>query len=257
MANIKRCNFTNPTPVQRHAIPIGMGGRDLMACAQTGSGKTAAFCFPIIASILNQNVPTSQTAGFRGPQRKVFPLALVLAPTRELSCQIYDEARKFTYQTGIRPVVVYGGAPPQQQLRDMERGCDFLVATPGRLMDLMERGRISLSQVRPFRRILWTEGSRPPRVLPPFPLLAGQLCPTLPLGRCPLGAHGGTAPTAQIRFLALDEADRMLDMGFEPQIRRIVEQEDMPPKGERQTLLFSATFPMEIQRMVRACACRC
>ncbi|KAK9836174.1 hypothetical protein WJX81_006875 [Elliptochloris bilobata] len=133
-----------------------------------------------------------------GRSRKAFPLALVLSPTRELSSQIYDEARKFCYQTGIRPVVVYGGAPVVNQLRDMERGCDVLVATPGRLSDLIERARVSLSRVG---------------------------------------------------FLALDEADRMLDMGFEPQIRRIVEGEDMPRSGQRQTLLFSATFPKEIQRL--------
>lgn len=192
MSNIRRCKYTKPTPVQRYSIPIGLAGRDMMACAQTGSGKTAAFCFPIIASITK--------SGFQpGPRgRKAFPLALVLSPTRELSSQIYEEARKFTYQTGIRPVVVYGGAPQMQQLRELERGCDFLVATPGRLIDIMDRARVSLERVG---------------------------------------------------YLALDEADRMLDMGFEPQIRRIVEGENMPRPGERQTLLFSATFPKEIQRL--------
>ncbi|RMZ55871.1 hypothetical protein APUTEX25_003837, partial [Auxenochlorella protothecoides] len=192
MENVRRCKYTKPTPVQRYSIPIGMAGRDLMACAQTGSGKTAAFCFPIIAHALHGGFQP----GARG--RKAFPLALVLSPTRELSSQIYDEARKFCYQTGVRPVVVYGGAPQVQQLRELERGCDFLVATPGRLIDIMDRGRVSL---------------------------------------------------AKIRYLALDEADRMLDMGFEPQIRRIVQGEDMPPVGRRQTLLFSATFPKEIQRL--------
>lgn len=190
--NVVKCGFSKPTPVQRYAIPIGLSCRDLMACAQTGSGKTAAFCFPIIADVLRR--------GFQpcGRGRKAYPLALVLAPTRELTCQIFDEARKFTYQTGIRPVVIYGGAPVNQQLRELEWGCDFLVATPGRLSDLIERGRVSLSR---------------------------------------------------IHYLALDEADRMLDMGFEPQIRRIVEQEDMPRTGDRQTLLFSATFPKEIQKL--------
>lgn len=112
--------------------------------------------------------------------------------------QIHEEARKFSYQTGVRVVVAYGGAPITQQLRDLERGVDILVATPGRLVDLLERARVSLQS---------------------------------------------------IRYLALDEADRMLDMGFEPQVRRIVEQMDMPPRGVRQTMLFSATFPGEIQRM--------
>lgn len=105
MENVRRCKYSKPTPVQRYSIPIGMAGRDLMACAQTGSGKTAAFCFPIIANILASGVQPGQ----RG--RKALPLALVLSPTRELSSQIHDEARKFAYQTGLRSVVVYGGAP--------------------------------------------------------------------------------------------------------------------------------------------------
>ena len=109
-ANTVRCNYTKPTPVQKYSIPIGLAHRDLMACAQTGSGKTAAFCFPIIANILKSNVAPL------GRSRKAHPMALVLSPTRELSSQIYDEARKFTYQTGIRPVVVYGGAPVMNQV---------------------------------------------------------------------------------------------------------------------------------------------
>lgn len=193
--NIKRCKYVKPTPVQRHAIPISMGGRDLMACAQTGSGKTAAFCFPIIAGILRS--PPLNGRPPRG-SRKAYPLALILSPTRELSCQIHEEAKKFAYRTNLRVVVAYGGAPIKQQLQEMERGVDILVATPGRLGDLLERARVSLSQ---------------------------------------------------IKYLALDEADRMLDMGFEPQIRKIVEQMDMPPAGQRQTMLFSATFPREIQRL--------
>ncbi|KAM7271512.1 hypothetical protein ACFE04_030726 [Oxalis oulophora] len=189
--NIKRCKYVKPTPVQRNAIPISLAGRDLMACAQTGSGKTAAFCFPIISGIMR--------AGQR-PQgtRTVYPRALILSPTRELSCQIHDEAKKFSYQTGVKVVVAYGGAPINQQLRELERGVDILVATPGRLVDMLERARVSLSM---------------------------------------------------IMYLALDEADRMLDMGFEPQIRKIVQQMDMPPPGMRQTMLFSATFPKEIQKL--------
>ncbi|KAA8549644.1 hypothetical protein F0562_001338 [Nyssa sinensis] len=175
-------------------IPISLGGRDLMACAQTGSGKTAAFCFPIISGIMKGQFVQKPPQG----RRMVYPLALILSPTRELSCQIHDEARKFSYQTGVRVVVAYGGAPINQQLRDLERGVDILVATPGRLVDLLERARVSLQM---------------------------------------------------IRYLALDEADRMLDMGFEPQIRKIVQQMDMPQPGIRQTMLFSATFPKEIQRL--------
>ncbi|KAJ9541402.1 hypothetical protein OSB04_027908 [Centaurea solstitialis] len=191
--NIRRCKYVRPTPVQRYTIPISLAGRDLMACAQTGSGKTAAFCFPIISGIM-RGQSVQRPHGFR----TVFPLALILSPTRELSCQIHVEARKFAYQTGVKVVVVYGGAPINQQLRELERGVDILVATPGRLVDLLERAKVSLQM---------------------------------------------------IRYLALDEADRMLDMGFEPQIRKIVEQTDMPPPGGRQTMLFSATFPREIQRL--------
>ncbi|KAF3652753.1 DEAD-box ATP-dependent RNA helicase 37 [Capsicum annuum] len=107
--NIRRCKYVKPTPVQRHTIPISLAGRDLMACAQTGSGKTAAFCFPIISGIMRGQFP-------RPPRpRMAFPLALILSPTRELSCQIHDEAKKFSYQTGVKVVVAYGGAPINQQ----------------------------------------------------------------------------------------------------------------------------------------------
>jgi ATP-dependent RNA helicase DDX3X len=135
-----------------------------------------------------------------GRTRKAYPTALVLAPTRELVSQIHEEARKFAYRSWVRPAVVYGGADINQQLRTIERGCDLLSATPGRLVDLIERGRISL---------------------------------------------------ANIKYLVLDEADRMLDMGFEPQIRRIVQGEDMPGVHERQTLMFSATFPRDIQMLAK------
>ncbi|KAJ4844616.1 DEAD-box ATP-dependent RNA helicase 52 [Turnera subulata] len=197
--NIRRCKYAKPTPIQKHAIPIAVAGRDLMACAQTGSGKTAAFCFPIISGILkNENWVKVAGSGRRGGTRVAYPSALILAPTRELSCQIYEEARKFGYNTGVKIVVVYGGAPIVQQFRNLEKGVDLLVATPGRLVDMIERAKVSLSM---------------------------------------------------IRYLAIDEADQMLDMGFEPQIRKIVQQNGMPPAGKRQTMLFSATFPDEIQRL--------
>lgn len=195
MTNLALCNYSKPTPVQKYSVPIGLADRDLMACAQTGSGKTAGFLFPTIVSMLRQGAPEPPRGG-RSSGRKVYPMALVLAPTRELASQIFDEAQKFCYCTGVRPVVIYGGAEVRNQLRELERGCDLLVATPGRLVDLIERDRISL---------------------------------------------------LSIRFLILDEADRMLDMGFEPQIRRIVEQEGMPT--DRQTFMFSATFPRDIQRL--------
>ncbi|WOK93930.1 hypothetical protein Cni_G02631 [Canna indica] len=194
--NIKRCKYVKPTPVQRYAIPILIAGRDLMACAQTGSGKTAAFCLPIICNIMRQSPPPQQRP--KHGACSAFPKALILSPTRELAIQIHEEAKKFGYQTGIRVVVLYGGTPVHLQLRELQRGVDILVATPGRLVDLMDRSKVSLNE---------------------------------------------------IKYLTLDEADRMLDMGFEPQIRKIVQQMDMPPPGRRLTMLFSATFPEEIQRL--------
>jgi len=200
--NIELAHYKVPTPVQKYSIPIVMGGRDLMACAQTGSGKTGGFLFPILsqAFITGPSPTPANAAGSFGRTRKAYPTSLILAPTRELVSQIYDESRKFAYRSWVRPCVVYGGADIGSQLRQIERGCDLLVATPGRLVDLIERGRISLQN---------------------------------------------------IKYLVLDEADRMLDMGFEPQIRRIVEGEDMPGVQNRQTLMFSATFPRDIQMLAR------
>ncbi|KAI9664988.1 MAG: DEAD-box ATP-dependent RNA helicase [Bathelium mastoideum] len=201
LTNIELAGYKVPTPVQKYSIPIVMIGRDLMACAQTGSGKTGGFLFPILSQAYQHGPnapPAQQGGGYR--QRKAFPTSLILAPTRELVSQIFDEARKFAYRSWVRPCVVYGGADIGGQLRQIERGCDLLVATPGRLVDLIERGRISL---------------------------------------------------CNIKYLVLDEADRMLDMGFEPQIRRIVEGEDMPDTQSRQTLMFSATFPRDIQMLAR------
>ncbi|XP_019379722.1 PREDICTED: ATP-dependent RNA helicase DDX3X isoform X3 [Crocodylus porosus] len=203
MGNIELTRYTRPTPVQKHAIPIIKEKRDLMACAQTGSGKTAAFLLPILSQIYTDGPGDALRAmkeNGRYGRRKQYPISLVLAPTRELAVQIYEEARKFSYRSRVRPCVVYGGADIGQQIRDLERGCHLLVATPGRLVDMMERGKIGL-----------------------------DFC----------------------KYLVLDEADRMLDMGFEPQIRRIVEQDTMPPKGVRQTMMFSATFPKEIQMLAR------
>ncbi|KAL7321029.1 ATP-dependent RNA helicase ded1 [Mucor circinelloides] len=205
LSNIELARYTTPTPVQKYSIPIVMNNRDLMACAQTGSGKTGGFLFPVLSSLFEKGPAPSSTgdshdaAGIYRP-RKAYPEALILAPTRELTSQIFDEAKKFAYRSWVRPCVVYGGADIGQQLRQVDRGCDVLVATPGRLVDLIERARVSLSKVR---------------------------------------------------FLILDEADRMLDMGFEPQIRRIVQGEDMPGVQDRQTLMFSATFPKNIQMLAR------
>ena len=198
--NVQLARFTKPTPVQKYSIPIIAEGRDLMACAQTGSGKTGGFLFPVLSeSFKNGPSPVTNNGGY-SYQRKAYPTAVIMAPTRELATQIFDEAKKFCYRSWVRPCVVYGGSPIGNQMRQMDQGCDLLVATPGRLNDLLERGKISLSNVK---------------------------------------------------YLVLDEADRMLDMGFEPQIRHIVEDCDMTPVGERQTLMFSATFPDDIQHLAR------
>src|SRR5690606_22021184 len=127
---------------------------------------------------------------------KAYPSTLILAPTRELAVQIDMQAKKFIYRSHLRSVVVYGGADFRSQAMDLERGCDILVATPGRLIDMIDRGKVSLERVR---------------------------------------------------FLCIDEADRMLDMGFEKQLHEIVAQ--CPDIYNRQTLMFSATFPKPIQRL--------
>ena len=195
LQNIIRCDYKRPTPVQKYGLAIGCAGRDLMACAQTGSGKTAGFLFPIIISLL-KNGPSTAELPDDGSREKFFPTCLILSPTRELAMQIYQESRRFCYCTGIASAVVYGGTPLRETLNSLHRGCDILVGTPGRVQDMIQRGYLGL------------EG---------------------------------------ITNLVLDEADRMLDMGFEPQIRDIVEQLGMP--RTRQTMMFSATFPNEIQRL--------
>jgi len=196
--NIELSKYTKPTPVQKNSMPIILNKRDLMACAQTGSGKTAAFLVPILNLIFQGGHVQNYT--LINKRKKLLPTSLVLAPTRELALQIYDEARKFSYRSRVRPCVVYGGADIKAQMKDLDAGCHLLVATPGRLIDLYDRGKIGLQNVR---------------------------------------------------YLVLDEADRMLDMGFEPQIRDVVERRDMPLVGQRQTMMFSATFPKEIQLLAR------
>jgi ATP-dependent RNA helicase DDX3X len=148
MRNLQLCNYNVPTPVQKYSLPIGMAKRDMMACAQTGSGKTAGFLFPVLVSMLRDGAPPVPQEGGGYRNRKQYPMALILSPTRELTNQIFEDAQKFTYCTGVRCVVVYGGAEVRNQLNDLERGCDLLVATPGRLVDLLERGRLSLVNIK-------------------------------------------------------------------------------------------------------------
>lgn len=192
LENVKKAKYEKPTPVQKYAIPIIMKGRDLMACAQTGSGKTAAFLLPTLTGMMKSGLSGSSFSTVQEPQ------ALVLAPTRELAVQIFMDARKFAHGTMLRPVVLYGGTSVGYQLREVEKGCHILVGTPGRLIDIFGKGKVSLEK---------------------------------------------------IKYLILDEADRMLDMGFGPEIKKIIENFSMPGKTQRQTLMFSATFPQEIQKL--------
>ncbi|KAM4560495.1 putative ATP-dependent RNA helicase DDX4 [Odontesthes bonariensis] len=190
--NVSKSGYLKPTPVQKHGIPIISAGRDLMACAQTGSGKTAAFLLPILQQLMADGVAASQFSELQEPE------AIIVAPTRELINQIFLEARKFSYGTCVRPVVVYGGVSTGHQIREISRGCNVVCGTPGRLLDMIGRGKVGLTK---------------------------------------------------LRYLVLDEADRMLDMGFEPDMRRLVGFPEMPSKENRQTLMFSATYPDDIQRM--------
>jgi ATP-dependent RNA helicase RhlE len=176
--------YTLPTPIQAQSIPHILAGRDVLGCAQTGTGKTAAFALPILQGLTQH--PSA-------PRRQRRPIrALVLSPTRELAVQIGDSFRIYGRHTGLRHTMVFGGVSQQPQVRDLQHGVDILVATPGRLGDLMNQGFVNLDQVEVF---------------------------------------------------VLDEADRMLDMGFLPDLRRILAK--LP--AERQTLFFSATMPPAIQ----------
>ncbi|KAK9299834.1 hypothetical protein QLX08_007282 [Tetragonisca angustula] len=194
LENIKKSGYTKVTPVQKHALPIIMSGRDLMACAQTGSGKTAAFAVPIINILLARNAELVVTSTHCEPQ------VVVVSPTRELTIQIWQQIVKFSLNSILKTVVLYGGTSVNHQKGKLSAGCHILVATPGRLLDFVEKGRIKFSS---------------------------------------------------LQFFVLDEADRMLDMGFLPDIEKIVDHDTMVPLGERQTLMFSATFPDEVQHLAR------
>ena len=183
LAGVEALGFSTPTPVQAQAIPEVLTGRDIVASAQTGTGKTAAFALPTLQLV----------AGAKGKG----PHALVVTPTRELAAQIEKVVSVVCEKTGQRAVIVMGGAKFDRQIKDLERGCDLLVATPGRLIDLMEHKHVSLKQVK---------------------------------------------------VLVLDEADRMLDMGFWPSVRRIMHA--LPER--HQTLLFSATIPPSIKSTIDA-----
>jgi len=190
-SNLSILNFTLMTPIQREVIKFIRNGNDVMGCSQTGTGKTIAFLLPIISRILNE-IPSPLNSNPPSPR------LLILIPTRELAEQIFTEARKIVNKTGIIVNKIYGGVPHDEQLEKMYSGCDILVATPGRLLDFIEKKNLSLKNVK---------------------------------------------------YLIMDEADRMLDMGFQPQLMKIAFGCDLMPKNFRQNLLFSATFTEEIKNI--------
>lgn len=179
--------YTTPTAIQTRAIPAILAGRDLLGAAQTGTGKTAAFTLPLLQRLLDDN---------HGNKRRYIPRALILVPTRELAAQVAESIRTYGHHVPIRTLTIFGGAGMKPQIDALRRGVDIVVATPGRLMDHLERRTVDLSG---------------------------------------------------IQCLILDEADRMLDMGFIRDIRRIIDHLPLV----RQNLLFSATFSADIRALAR------
>jgi ATP-dependent RNA helicase RhlE len=177
--------YTNPTPIQQHAIPVALKGRDLLGCAQTGTGKTAAFAIPILQLLHQQQEEGKGRTGIK---------SLILTPTRELAIQIEESFKDYGQHTNLRHVAVFGGVSQYQQVKELRRGIDILIATPGRLLDLIAQRHISLQQIEIF---------------------------------------------------VLDEADRMLDMGFINDVKKVISK--LPE--QKQTLFFSATMPAEIQKL--------
>ena len=187
LAALETLGYQQPTPIQQKAIPIVLAGRDLLASAQTGTGKTAGFALPILQGL----APMANSSA--SPARHLIR-ALVLLPTRELAIQVYDSFMAYNQQSELRIACVYGGVDIQPQTDQLRKGVEILIATPGRLLDHFEQKNIFLNQ---------------------------------------------------ISYLVLDEADRMLDMGFLPDIKRIMA---LLPK-QRQTMLFSATFSSDIRKL--------
>ncbi|KAL4743819.1 Phosphomethylpyrimidine kinase-domain-containing protein [Aspergillus similis] len=184
LSEVKAQGFEKPTAIQSQGWPMALSGRDVVGIAETGSGKTLSYCLPAIVHINAQPLLAPGDG----------PIVLILAPTRELAVQIQAEISKFGKSSRIRNTCVYGGVPKGPQIRDLSRGVEVCIATPGRLIDMLEAGRTNLRRVT---------------------------------------------------YLVLDEADRMLDMGFEPQIRKIISQ----IRPDRQTCMWSATWPKEVRQL--------
>ena len=156
LENVKLCRYETPTPIQAYCVPAILTNHDIIAVAQTGSGKTAAFLIPVLSKLMGKAkklaAPRPDPTQFFDPRLNgvvAEPLVLIITPTRELSCQIFDEARRFCYRSMLRPCVAYGGGPAREQAYELKRGCDVLIGTPGRLIDFIERGNLlSLRRVK-------------------------------------------------------------------------------------------------------------
>ncbi|XP_019197538.1 PREDICTED: DEAD-box ATP-dependent RNA helicase 24 [Ipomoea nil] len=183
---ISKQAYEKPTPIQCQALPIALSGGDIIGIAKTGSGKTAAFVLPLMVHIMDQPELEKEEG----------PIGVICAPTRELAHQIYVETKKFAKSHGIRVSAVYGGMSKLEQFKELKAGCEIVVATPGRLIDMLRMKAVTMTRAT---------------------------------------------------YLVLDEADRMFDLGFEPQIRSIVGQ----IRPDRQTLLFSATMPRKVEKLAR------
>jgi ATP-dependent RNA helicase RhlE len=192
---LEQRGFEQTTPIQSAVLPYALAGRDVIGCAETGTGKTAAYVLPVLARLIRED----REAGPRKAHHAT--RALILAPTRELATQIDDEIQGFAYHAPVASAAVYGGVPMGPQERSLKAGVDIVVATPGRLLDHMR------SNVGDF---------------------------------------------SKLEVFVLDEADRMMDMGFWPDVRKIAEA--LPPTAARQTMLFSATMPEEVMRFADALA---
>lgn len=184
---LKTEGYTSPTPIQEQAIPVALQGKDILGCAQTGTGKTAAFAIPMLQLLSNEKI----TKGYR------YTRGLILTPTRELAVQIDESFAAYGRYTGLQHEVIYGGVPQTRQVLSIRNGIDILIATPGRLLDLINQGHVHLDYLEMF---------------------------------------------------VLDEADRMLDMGFINDVKKVIR---LLPR-QKQTLFFSATMPPQIQNLASA-----
>lgn len=188
MRSLNKEGYTQPTPIQEQSIPVALAGRDLLGCAQTGTGKTAAFSIPILQHLFQDKQDKKASKGIS---------ALILTPTRELAIQIHESIEAYGRYLGLKHLVIFGGVSQHPQTESLKKGTDILIATPGRLLDLIQQGFIQLNT---------------------------------------------------IRFFVLDEADRMLDMGFIHDVKKVIRL--LP--AQRQTLFFSATMPGEIASLANS-----